>query len=174
MQFDAELWRFRARERHNKLSKKSRWKANVRLHRDLSAIGGIERVVEWCNQHQVGLIFTKVQLAQYDRTTKIISVSGDAAYETQLFSLLHECGHHLHDKSLLKKKRIRNVIAEKKVEQDKRPTKLTDRVDVIAEEFEAWTRGRKLAERLGIYINDARCKADMSWCLIRYFKWSSY
>ena len=41
-------------------------------------------------------------------------------------------------------------------------------VSLVAEEIEAWKRGRRLANRLGLYINDKKFNNVMSECVMTY------
>ena len=47
------------------------------------------------------------------------------------------------------------------------------KVDVISEEIEAWQRGKKLAERLGIYINEDKFNEIMNKCIFTYVEWAA-
>ena len=47
------------------------------------------------------------------------------------------------------------------------------KVDCIAEEIEAWRRGKNLAERLGLYINEEKYNALTAECVYSYIKWAA-
>jgi hypothetical protein len=42
----------------------------------------------------------------------------------------------------------------------------------VAEEYDAWVRGRKLADRLGIAINDTSYWRQAAICLYTYGDWA--
>jgi endonuclease I len=47
------------------------------------------------------------------------------------------------------------------------------RISLIEEEFEAWKRGKRLAKRLGIQLDEARFEKHKAQCLMSYINWGA-
>ena len=47
------------------------------------------------------------------------------------------------------------------------------RISLIEEEFEAWKRGKRLAKRLGIQLDEARFEKHKAQCLMSYIHWGA-
>jgi hypothetical protein len=47
------------------------------------------------------------------------------------------------------------------------------RVETLTEEIEAWARGRKLAERLNLYIDDKNFRKLTNECIYSYIEWAA-
>ena len=47
------------------------------------------------------------------------------------------------------------------------------RVETITEEIEAWERGRKLAERLNLFIDDKNFNKLKNECIYSYIEWAA-
>lgn len=81
---------------------------------------------------------------------------------TQLYHLLHECGHYLINRSGPTRLAAANG--------DTRSTEV--RIAVVEEEIEAWHRGRRLAARLGIKIDRKRWARVRRDALASYMRWA--
>jgi len=103
------------------------------------------------------------------------SISGDAKYieinsnntiETQLYTLLHECGHLLiyNNGSSFEFSTIRESFSEKSN---------THKVFTVIEEVEAWKRGRILAKRLGMYVDDDAWNRRVCSAIKKYMVWAT-
>jgi len=103
---------------------------------------------------------------------KVITICSRTGIENRLYGLLHECGHAL----------IRENVAKFAKEYrsnyeggfDGRKAR-TDRfkVSTIEEEIEAWKRGKRLAKRLGIELDEERFESHKAECLMTYIRWAS-
>jgi hypothetical protein len=168
--FDQELWRSRARERMERAVAREPRKAKkleVQYSKELVAITGLSKLIDWCNERSLVVGFTRgINGGTYDPETNVIEVVGNARPETQLHFLLHECGHYLVDKC--GDKRIRRAAAAIEGARS-----LVGKVDIINEEFEAWNRGRKLAKRQRISINNANFEVQRARALSSYFYWAT-
>jgi Zn-dependent peptidase ImmA (M78 family) len=98
--------------------------------------------------------------------SKIINIDGTLPIETQVYYLLHECGHALifengnhYDRRSLEK----NAEVESSDEY---------KVVTVLEEAEAWKRGYYLAKRLLIPIEDERWKFEVTDAINKYILWS--
>ena len=113
---------------------------------------------------------------EMDPGSKTISISTRQGIENQLYTLLHECGHILvQSNHTMYAKRYPataklNICTgvNRRLEKSKKY-----KVDVISEEIEAWQRGKKLAERLGIYINEDKFNEIMNKCIFTYVEWAA-
>jgi|TARA_Y100000287_G_C14232269_1_gene362532 hypothetical protein len=101
-----------------------------------------------------------------DTSNKIVSINNTRSLETQLYILLHECGHILihNNEDIVKYKDVQEKFGEK--------TKI-NKVFTVMEEVEAWKRGKSLAKRLNIKINEEKWNKDLSRALYKYILWAA-
>ncbi len=168
--FDHELWRNRARDRMERATRRYPWRAKKlesQYAKELVAITGLSKLIDWCNERSLVVGFTRgINGGTYDPETNLIEVVGNARPETQLHFLLHECGHYLVDKC--GDRRVRRAKAAIEGARS-----LVGKVDIINEEFEAWNRGRKLASRIHISINNTNFEIQRAKALSSYFYWAT-
>jgi hypothetical protein len=98
--------------------------------------------------------------------SKIIEIDGTLPVETQVYYLLHECGHVLVFEN-------GNYYNRKNLTNDKDETSKEFKVLTILEEAEAWKRGYNLAKRLLIPIEDERWKDEFTDALNKYILWAA-
>lgn len=166
--FDKQQWKERARLRFEKARKYSKSKdIDEKYGRDLVAITGIEKVIAWCNERSLVVNFTRDSDGTFEPNDSEIEITGRGRPETQLFWLLHECGHFLIERC--ESRVAHGIIAE--ALNDKRS--LVARVALVDEESEAWDRGKSLAERLGIHVSQERFNEFRAKALATYFKWAT-
>tara|TARA_R100000008_G_scaffold85144_1_gene74308 strand:+ start:793 stop:1236 length:444 start_codon:yes stop_codon:yes gene_type:complete len=102
---------------------------------------------------------------------KHITVYSSQGVENRLYSLLHECGHALIRRNWSKFES--EYPAHATAELDRRKMKSEKyKASLIEEEVEAWKRGRRLAKRLGIYVDDEKFNKLKAKCLMSYFTWA--
>lgn len=164
--FDPELWRTRAWNRYQRAPTSQA--TTARWTRDITAIGHLQVLVDWCNARSIEINFCKREGGIYYPEDKRIKISGRLSPERQFFFLLHECGHHLIGD---KEKNERFGMG---YSQDDAAAVRTfhHRVDIVDEELEAWNRGFKLAKRLKLRINKERFDNTRVEMLKTYFKWA--
>ena len=132
---------------------------------------GIESVVEWAEKKGVSVEFDYCVQDEYRSADNLITVNTRQGIENQLYSLLHECGHLALDKNIkLYSKRFPTsmklaIKSNKALERSKKY-----KVDVMAEEIDAWRKGRELANRLDIYVNDEKYYNIQTECLYSYIQ----
>jgi hypothetical protein len=95
---------------------------------------------------------------------KLIDIDGTLPIETQVYYLLHECGHVL----ISENGNYFDRIDVKKGQKNKEYRVLT-----VIEEAEAWKRGYALAKRLCIPIEDERWKFEIIDALNKYILWAA-
>ena len=88
--------------------------------------------------------------------------------ESRFYTLLHECGHLLIQQT--SKQWAKDVPMycwkeDARVERSK-----AYRVSLVAEEIEAWKRGRRLSNKLGLYINDEKYDKMITECVFTYIE----
>ena len=125
----------------------------------------IDQVTYWASDKNYIVLFEKDGDDSVDCCSKIISIKSTNILETQLYVLLHECGHVLIDenKSVFDFKGVYCSFGEKSK---------THKAFRIIEEVEAWKRGRVLADRLGIYINEDKWNGAVSRAIYKYMQWA--
>jgi len=102
---------------------------------------------------------------------KIIYLNSRNGLENQYYTLLHECGHILIAQDEKQWKRDMPVYA---ISPDKRQAKSKAyRVSTVAEEIEAWKRGRRLSKRFGHYINDVKYNKQITDFVYTYIVWAA-
>jgi hypothetical protein len=139
-----------------------------RFMRDVQAIRGIERTLQWCTARRLYVSFASCHSGLFEG--RDIRVPARYCPATQLFTLLHECGHYLLDSSSASSgfkfgwARAGDAAAHRTWRH---------RADIVREEVEAWKHGERLARRLKIGLDepkydayrDARLKDYMAWAL---------
>lgn len=89
----------------------------------------------------------------YDKDKEIVYSLRTKQKKHQMYSLLHECGHALAYESKGYKDRYPTLSAERFKIAKVNKKKNIYKVELIAEEHDAWLRGFKLARRLGIELD---------------------
>ena len=102
---------------------------------------------------------------------KEINICSRKGIEKKLYGLLHECGHALIRENWTKFQK--EFPAHAACGYDRRKNR-TDgyRVSLVEEEYEAWKRGKRLAKRLGIQIDEERFEKHKTKCLMSYMHWA--
>jgi len=97
--------------------------------------------------------------------SKIVSLNSRLSKIDQVYILLHECGHVI---ALSNKKsrfyKLKSTIAE---------TDANFKVYRVEEEIDAWNRGRQLAKRLRISIDDNKWENMFFDAIKKYIKWAA-
>ena len=170
--FEAELWEARAWDRYSRTQSSDSSTARKRLDRDIVSIQGIHLVVDWAASKSIGVDFTNRKCGGlYDGEHKIIIINSRMSYEKQLFVLLHECGHVLvgaqayHETS-------RWRMGYPSASDPVLSKKFVHRCAVVEEEFEAWHRGKKLAKKLGVTLDEDKFDHAKVEFLKTYMKWA--
>ena len=136
---------------------------------DIASIEGLSVIVDWCYSRGLIVEFIKTRNGGlYDHEDKRINVSCHLRPEKQLHTLLHECGHHLveargHNATDRFGNGYRNV------NPDILRT-FVHEVDLLDEEFEAWSRGLRLAERLNVSVNVESYNSTKAKCIKTHLK----
>lgn len=116
-------------------------------------------------EYGIVVIWGKGEINAYFYDDDFISINTNSDKEIQLFCLLHEAGHLIlrRDKDFSKK--YPHVHKEGKTQLSK--------VDVLREELNSWEEGRRLAEMLGITINEKRWDSYWRHQFYKYVRWAN-
>lgn len=103
---------------------------------------------------------------------KIVCIQSRSKPENRYYSLLHECGHILiADGSKQWKKDMPLYAQEDGIFDDGRRRRGKARkVSLIAEEIEAWVRGRKMSSRMEHHIDNEKYNKLFSFCVFEHIK----
>jgi hypothetical protein len=167
--FNKKVWMRRARNNLARRLTIGDPKAKDNHAKEYAAILGIEKLAEWANAKGLEIIFSKMEGGLYHEISKKIMVSSKGGPITQLCVLLHECGHFIITRS---GGRNRYPDGYAKIEEGREGRNVHHKMDVIAEEFDAWIKGWTLAHRLNIIVDRNDYNEVRSKYLKTYFKWA--
>lgn len=168
--FDLELWKSRAWDRFRKAAQAGRSKKKIEAQwlTDVASSISINRLIEWCDKKRLRVRFTRKEGATYYPIAKTIVVSSGMLPSRQLMFLIHECGHHL-----IGMKEYNERYKMGYPQTDPQVTKtFHHRVSCLDEEMEAWHRGWKLTQRLGIPVDRKQFDKVRLECIKSYIEWS--
>ena len=129
-------------------------------------------IEDWGFEVELGTRVTeRVELGE----VKTIYINSATHPETRFYTLLHEVGHILIRKNW--KRFIRhypNYMQDPNEPHDSRREKRKSyRIGMLAEEIEAWKRGRNFADRHKLYVDPLKFDADANTALMSYVSWIS-
>lgn len=126
----------------------------------------LNAVTFWAESNGYSVIIDKDSDDSIDTESKFIFIKSTNRLETQLYTLLHECGHHLVRKngSIFQYDDIRDSYGERSN---------IHKSFVLIEEVEAWRRGYSLGKRLGVPIDDYRWNRIVGSAINKYAVWAS-
>lgn len=166
--FDRSKWLRRAR---NKLAR--RGEAGEPEHaRDYIAIDGLERAVAWAKNNEITVDFIKISSGRFHSASRRVEISSHLQPEIQLHTLLHELGHFLIGNEGDAAVEYKYPNGYRRIEQDMPGRGVLHKIDVVAEEYEAWALGRLLAEKTGITIDREAYDKTRARYLQSYFRWA--
>jgi len=91
--------------------------------------------------------------------------------ETRYYTLLHECGHVLIAQDSANFEREMPMYA--RSDDGRNARSKAYRVSTVAEELEAWKRGRRLAMRLNHAVNDIKYDKQITENVMSYIEWAA-
>jgi glycosyltransferase involved in cell wall biosynthesis len=101
-----------------------------------------------------------------DFEEKIIHIDSRQHAESRFYTLLHECGHLLISQTASQFQKDHPMYA---MSCDFRKSRSKAyQVSLVAEEIEAWKRGRRLAKRLNLHVDDLKLDRLMTDCVMSY------
>jgi len=148
---------------------------NKKLEKQLFE-AGMNRLTTWLENKGWSMDIDYTNRDEMLPANRHITINGRQGVEKQLYSFLHECGHLLIQKNWDKyektypaaAKMVSYATTHKQLERSHKY-----KVDCIAEEVEAWKRGKHLAQRLGLYIVEEKYNALTAECVYSYVTWAA-
>lgn len=166
--FDRNRWLKRIRSRLSR-----RGQVDEAHHaREFASVLALEKVIEWARTREITVDFIRLSVARFHSGARRVEVSTHLPVESQVHVLLHELGHFLIEEDGEDKVNQRFPNGYVKVSNDLPGRGVLHKVDVVAEEFEAWERGRRLAEDLQIPLDRVAFDTTRAKYLQSYFKWA--
>lgn len=164
-QFDRKKWIDNASKRF-KRSPKSQ-SAIKKLKNDKKHIACLQKLVKWCKNKSIEVMFYASSTNKYEVEDRRISINKRLSPEKQVYVILHECGHVLVGD---KENHERYGMGYSQFDPNVVRT-LRHKCDVIDEEFEAWHRGWVLGKRLNLKLSKCDFDKTKSLSLKTYFVW---
>ena len=130
-----------------------------------------DEVSDWLEKYRVKVNLKWGADDQYDPSDKTITINSRQGAEVRYYTLLHECGHVLianHWKDFDREHPMYAASTDLRTAKSK-----AYRVSVIAEELEAWKRGRRLAKKLKHKIDDKKFDELITNNVMSYIEWAS-
>jgi len=136
---------------------------------------GVSRLIDWLGDKGWSIDFDYLGHDEIDPNIKHVTISTRQGQEKQFYSFLHECGHILIQQNQTKYEKEYPAQAKRSLYATNSRIERTPkyRVEVLTEEIEAWRRGKKLAQRLGIYIDDENYDKLAAKCVYTYIEWAN-
>ena len=126
----------------------------------------IDILIGWLDAKEYHVEFDKKGDDSVSLEDKIVSINTTRSIETQLYILLHECGHILiHNNE--------DIVKYRTVQENFKERSDIHKVFQVMEEAEAWKRGKRLGRKLGIQINEEKWNRDLSRALNKYIRWAA-
>jgi hypothetical protein len=133
---------------------------------------GIESLGDWVHRKGYEVDFDYSVHDEFRPADSLITISTRCGREKQLYAFLHECGHlilnnneKLYEKKYPSSAKMAHFQSNKKLERSHKY-----KIDVISEEIDAWRKGRELAKRLDIYVDEEKYYSLMTECVYTYVK----
>ena len=133
---------------------------------------GICDLIEWAHKKGYSIDFDYCVQDELRPADKLITISTRQNEEKQLYSLLHECGHLILAKNETSyEKKYPSSTKMAYFNSNKRLARSPQyKVDILAEEIDAWRKGEDLAKRLDIWIDEENYYKTKSKCVYTYIK----
>lgn len=161
----------RARIRLARRGAVSREEAEAAHAREYLAIDNMERVVKWAKSRGLSVdVHPKIDVGRYHSESRRVEISSRFGPEKQLVVMLHEIGHYLIEMGGRAAEQFPHGY--NRIDEGHPSRDVLHKIDVVAEEFEAWRRGWKLAERLQIPIDREYYDTIRAEYLKSYFRWA--
>ena len=131
---------------------------------------GLEKICEWVANKNCDLDFGYCVQDEFRSADNCISINTRQNIENQVYTLLHECGHlilhnneNLYNKKYPSSAKMANYNRNIRLERSSKY-----KVDVLCEEIDAWRKGKDLANRLDVYIDEEKYYSMMTKCVYSY------
>ena len=134
------------------------------------------KLVKWAERLGYTINFDKGNSQIWvDERYREIWIEGNYPIEIRFYTLLHELGHHQIRKDWKKFKKAMPILAHAEYlhfykNTNKYKRRLTYSVFCLEEEFKEWEEGKKLADKLGLRVNQSNWDKLKSECLMTYIR----
>ena len=109
---------------------------------------------------------------QVDLEGRVVHINSRCHPETRFYTLLHEFGHvDIYENAAQDFEADHPMYYRHNAVRT--PASKAARVSIIAEEIEAWKRGRWLAREYELHIDDAKYDRHMTDALMSYVNWAA-
>jgi len=115
-------------------------------------------------KYAVDIIFDKEEVDAYYYDANCISICTSHSKEIQLFCLLHEAGHLIIRKRKSFSRKYPEVSSKKRL--------ISNSIDTIREEIDAWKEGERLANKLSINLDKKKWNKYASSQIFKYIEWA--
>lgn len=169
--FDLTFWTARVAKQHARLIKKgvSAEFAMKQYLFTMSHVRALNKIICWCDKRGLTVYFRRHENGSYSEAYKSITIAANALPAKQVAYLLHECGHHLISQHASEPNRFLMGYGQ----TDAAITRtFQHRLACLEEEIEAWHRGRNLAKKLKLRIDEDIIDFIRVDCLKSYIKWT--
>lgn len=130
-----------------------------------------EELIQWAENKNFKVLFRTDAEDSVCFEEKTIYINSRNHPETKYYSLLHEAGHIIIASNWQSFEREMPLYA---ISNDGRKAKSKAYiVSTIAEEIEAWRKGRRLAARLNHFINDSKYDTTITDSVMTYVEWAN-
>jgi hypothetical protein len=164
--FDLELNKKRADQKYKRSHRHGNLKAMKNYMQDLFHNDQLAKLAVWCEKKKIDLQFVANTCDALEDNMRIV-INSNQRPETQVYGLLHECGHFLIGQRTANQRF--GFGYSMKDGNIKRSFK--HRLDVLDEEIEAWRRGRSLADRLELQIDQPKFDKLVEENISTYLRW---
>lgn len=126
----------------------------------------ITRLTEFCSVHSWKVIYSNKKVNSYHNN--VITLYKNRASEILYYIFLHEVGHAW----MLECDFTYHERYPELVKSPLRYATVTYKIAKVQEEIEAWEVGKRIAESLGLRINEAKFEKIRAQCLSSYMNWA--
>ena len=128
-------------------------------------------IKEWADSKGFAVVLETDADDRVEWADKTIYINSRNRIETRYYTLLHECGHILISQAWQDFDRDHPLYACSSDGRNARSKAY--RVSTVAEELEAWKRGRRLARRFNHYVDDAKYDEHITKNVMSYIEWAA-
>lgn len=128
----------------------------------------IKKVILWLNRRGYDVYLGRGIQECVSFNGMSVFINSNNRKERRLYTLLHECGHILVNDN---RDRLQQVSAY--VTPDCGRSTKSERVAALAEEYDAWKRGERLANRLNINLDYEKFDKLRDHCIMSYINWAA-
>jgi len=133
---------------------------------------GFKSLERWVNAKNFEVDYEYNTVDYIDEDERQIIINTRSGAEIQLYALLHECGHLIIRKS--KDYKSKYPVSCKLQSKNKQiEGSIAYKMDVVREEIEAWDKGKDLAKRLNIHLDEQKFLNLVNKCVMTYIEWAA-